>query len=269
MIYNYEPDELYSSGDPGGEALEHYGVSGQKWGVKHGPPYPLVEGTKKITYNLGKMTEKTKAAVKKKTASIRVSRAAKADVKNTKKTNISEAGPKQFVKSKQRISDMSSEELKARIDRLKLEQEYKKYVNGDASVQKKVDSGKKVTDSILYNIGKELAVGFAKTAVAVHNEKRLDAIRRSIDARNRHKELLKEIRKDNREVELSRRKAEASAYGKAIGEQNAKYEQERMDREHAMDEARRRNEERNVYNSYKARHTQNRRRRSSYYTSDD
>lgn len=275
MIYNYEAEDTF------GDSLEHHGIAGQKWGVKHGPPYPLVEGAKKVTYNLGKMTEKTKASVQKKVSSIRVSRAAKKtakveakaeakqakiDAKNAKKNNIAGAGPKQFSKSKQRISDMSSEELQARINRLKLEQEYKKYLNGDQAVQKKVDNGKKTTDGILYNIGKELAVGFAKTAVSVHNEKRLDRIKQQIDARNRHNEIRKQLRKDQHDVEMEERKAEAKAYGAQVGAHKASFEKSRLTREHELEEARRENAER--YEN-RGSHDPRRRRRSAWYDTTD
>ena len=35
-MYNYRP--------PYPNELYHHGVSGQKWGVRNGPPYPLYEG---------------------------------------------------------------------------------------------------------------------------------------------------------------------------------------------------------------------------------
>jgi hypothetical protein len=263
-------DEVYSDDNSMGDSLEHHGVAGQKWGVKHGPPYPLVEGAKKVTYNVGKMTEKTKAAVQKKASAIRVSRAAKKaskaeakqakiDARNKKKTNVADAGPKKFTKSKQRISDMSSEELQARINRLKLEQEYKKYINGDPNVQKKVDNGKRTTDSIMYQVGKELAIGLARTAVSVHNEKRLDKVKQAISARNRHDELKRQIRKDNHDVELEMRKAEAKSYGAQVGAHKASFEKDRLTREHDLEEARR--ESRDYY-AYRGTHDQRRRRRT-------
>ena len=264
-------NDVYFAEDSLGDSIEHHGIAGQKWGVKHGPPYPLVEGGKKVAYNLGKMTEKTKASVKKQAGSIRVSRAAKKtakaeakqakiDAKKAKKTNIADAGPKKFSKSKQRISDMSSEELQARINRLKLEQEYKKYLNGDQAVQKKVDNGKNTTDGILYNVGKELAVGFARTAVSVHNQKRLDNIRKQIELRNRHDELKKQLRKDNHDIQMEERRAEAKAYGSQVGAHKASFEKDRLTREHELDEARRQSSE---YYANRGKHDPSRRRRSS------
>lgn len=37
-------NELYESG-----YLAHHGIEGQKWGVKHGPPYPLPQSNKKLS----------------------------------------------------------------------------------------------------------------------------------------------------------------------------------------------------------------------------
>lgn len=36
--------------------IEHHGIFGQKWGVKHGPPYPLDRKTSKSVKNSGKIT---------------------------------------------------------------------------------------------------------------------------------------------------------------------------------------------------------------------
>ena len=200
-------DEVYSADDSMSDSLEHHGVAGQKWGVKHGPPYPLVEGAKKVTYNVGKMTEKTKAAVRKKVSSIRVSRAAKkaskAEAKQAKKTNIADAGPKKFTKSKQRISDMSSEELQARINRLKLEQEYKKYLNGDPAVQNKVGNGKSGLDTVLNavgnstlkKVGDEIFIGLAKVAVNYASTAAKNAADRNHDRIKKNREMLHEERK--------------------------------------------------------------------------
>lgn len=228
MIYNYKQsedrtgggsvffvsDEVYSADDSMSDSLEHHGVAGQKWGVKHGPPYPLVEGAKKVTYNVGKMTEKTKAAVQKKTSSIRVSRAAKKaskaeakqakiDARNKKKTNVADAGPKKFTKSKQRISDMSSEELQARINRLKLEQEYKKYLNGDQAVQKKAGNGKSRLDTVLNavgnstlkKVGDEIIIGLAKVAVNYASTAAKNAADRNHERIKKTREMQYEERK--------------------------------------------------------------------------
>lgn len=57
--YNYSRyDELY-----------HHGIKGQKWGIKNGPPYPLVEKAKTVTKDT---TKKVKATADKYTNRIKV-----------------------------------------------------------------------------------------------------------------------------------------------------------------------------------------------------
>lgn len=40
--------------------LEHHGIQGQKWGIKHGPPYPLDRKTSKAIKKSGKVTVNVK-----------------------------------------------------------------------------------------------------------------------------------------------------------------------------------------------------------------
>lgn len=229
MIYNYEQEpELSRNGNVYSfdDYLEHHGVPGQKWGVKHGPPYPLVNAAKTIHYNVGKMTDATKEAYRKRKERVKNSLEQRQAVKAQKKeekaanraqakeqkakrdTNIAEAGPKHFVKSKQRISDMSSEELQARINRLKLEQEYRKYLNGGVEQRQKTGNGKATLDSILNaagnstlkKVGDELFVGLAKMAVsAAQTSLKYKADRRNENAKRRA-EILAEERKERREM---------------------------------------------------------------------
>lgn len=229
MIYDYKQDpELSRNGNVYSfdDYLEHHGIAGQKWGVRHGPPYPLVNAAKTIHYNVGKMTDKTKEAYRQHKERRQASQAQKQAVKIQKKeeadanraqakeqkakrdTNIAEAGPKKFVKSKQRISDMSSEELQARINRLKLEQEYRKYLNGGVEQRQKTGNGKATLDSILNaagnstlkKVGDELFVGIAKMAVATaQTSLKYKADRRNENAKRRA-EILAEERKERREM---------------------------------------------------------------------
>lgn len=92
--------------------LEHHGIKGQKWGVEHGPPYPLKNGV-----------------------SARIKRAAKS-VKNRVEANRKQRAEKKEAKEarrraknptlQDRISAMSDEELRQRTDRLRLENAYKR-----------------------------------------------------------------------------------------------------------------------------------------------
>lgn len=90
--------------------LEHHGIKGQKWGVEHGPPYPLKTGV-----------------------SARIKRAAKS-VKNRVEANRKERATKREAKEEKRrqknptlqdrINQMSDEELTAAANRLKKENAY-------------------------------------------------------------------------------------------------------------------------------------------------
>lgn len=264
MIYNTEhtdPTEQdgfvkFVTDEP--DSLEHHGIAGQKWGVRNGPPYPLIaKAGRTVHYNVGKMTEKTKEAYRK----AKATRTAKVEAKNTAKVakaeakksakeskanNISAVGPKKFSKSKQRISEMSSEELKARIERLKLEEEYRKYLNGGQPQQKKASNGKNAADTILKAYGDtafkkvldEVAIGVAKTGVeyaskALMNKLERDNARKKNAAdyvRKRNEEAREELKKERnaeREIRNSRTKAYWDARAKARGEFDEKEEIER------------------------------------------
>ena len=224
MIYNYEQDpELSRNGNVYSfdDYLEHHGIAGQKWGVKHGPPYPLVNAAKTIHYNVGKMTDKTREAYRqhkeRKQASLEqkqavkiqkkedkaANRAQKAEAKDKRNSNIAEAGPKKFVKSKQRISDMSSEELQARINRLKLEQEYRKYLNGGVEQKQIVKNGKSQLDSMLNavqnstakKVGDILLTGIAKLAVDAASNSIKNSIERGNARKTRNAEFVHDERK--------------------------------------------------------------------------
>ncbi len=94
------------------EYLAHHGIKGQKWGVEHGPPYPLKTGV-----------------------SARIKRAAKS-VKNRVEANRKQRAEKKEAKEakrraknptlQDRISAMSDEELRQRTERLRLENAYKR-----------------------------------------------------------------------------------------------------------------------------------------------
>ena len=100
------------------DELMHHGIDGQRWGVTHGPPYPLSRSEHR-----------------------KVVRSAKA----TKKRNVS------YDKSLKYAKRMNDEDLNATIDRLRREETYRNLVSKDkqesdiAKKAKKLD--KQVSDS--------------------------------------------------------------------------------------------------------------------------
>lgn len=102
--------------------LEHYGVSGMKWGRRNGPPYPL--------------DSEGKAALKKQKAD---DKAVKKDRKNAEK----------------RRRTMSDEELDSRIKRLEKEKRLKELTDAD------VNRGKRVVQDFLSSTGGKVLKGAA------------------------------------------------------------------------------------------------------------
>ena len=95
--------------------LYHHGIDGQRWGVTHGPPYPLSRA-------------KHRAVVKSQEAS--------------EKRNISYRKSRKFAKR------MSDEDLNATIDRLKREETYRQLVSKDKMAKAQKKEIKKQTKAI-------------------------------------------------------------------------------------------------------------------------
>lgn len=95
--------------------LYHHGIDGQRWGVMHGPPYPLSRS-------------EHRAVVKSKEA--------------TEKRNISYRKSRKFAKR------MSDEDLNATIDRLKREETYRQLVSKDKNDKAQKKEIKKQTKAI-------------------------------------------------------------------------------------------------------------------------
>lgn len=185
----YESD-YYVGADLNGDSLSHHGVPHQKWGVKNGPPYPIQRGHD-VRYNVGKMTSKTKSnlqksgkikgsskssgnaagdAAKKVSAKVSSSFQKWKDSKKmelaTKDTNSTLM--KNWQKKQLRISDMTNEELKQRIERKRLEEGYRRALRGDFSDSKnwknskQTSNGENVAKSILKKVGSAAIEGIAQ-----------------------------------------------------------------------------------------------------------
>lgn len=113
--------------------IEHHGILKQKWGVRHGPPYPLDE------------SDKTQAQKK----------AAAADKKEEKSESSSKgSSSSSSIDSKKSVKDMTDDELNKAINRARLEKTYKELTT-DTSAKKSVSTGKKILDG-LADIGGEI-----------------------------------------------------------------------------------------------------------------
>lgn len=92
--------------------LEHHGIKGQKWGVEHGPPYPLKRGVSARIKRAAKSVKNRVEANRKQREARKVD---KEERKVTRKETVQD-----------RINKMSDEELRRRTERLKLENAYKR-----------------------------------------------------------------------------------------------------------------------------------------------
>lgn len=111
MTNNFiELSEVLASLDP--EYLEHHGIKGQKWGVEHGPPYPLKRG-------VSARIKRAAKSVKNRVEANRKQRAAKKEAKEAKRKA-------KHPTLQDQISAMSDEELRKRTERLRLENAYKR-----------------------------------------------------------------------------------------------------------------------------------------------
>ena len=132
--------------------LMHYGVKGQKWGVKRTPAQLGRKKTSSSKSLFGKKKSKSKAKAKTK----------------------SESSKEETAPKKKSVKEMSDDELNAAIRRMQLEQTY-------ASLSpQKVSTGKVVTKRILNNIvvpaAEDVGRQMVKTALTRAGNKTLSEV---------------------------------------------------------------------------------------------
>lgn len=168
--------------------LYHHGVQGQKWGVRHGPPYPLVYAGRAIT-KLPRKAAKKYADVK--------------EAKRQKKIANRTIDPK----------DMTEDELNTMIARLKKENEYLKLIGQKTPEQVLKDTMTKeqqetLTQGILKDLGTSLIVplvtGSAEYAIRRKlrakaaeqpdpNDEAISAILKSVASQTEQADVLKKL----------------------------------------------------------------------------
>lgn len=240
MIYE---SNYYVGSDLNGDSLSHHGVPNQKWGVRNGPPYPVQRGGA-VHYNVGKMTDKTKATLGNAAKSVvgKTSSAFK-NWKNGLKTELAVKPTdnlllKNWQKKQLRISDMTDDDLKRRIDRKRLEETYKHALRGDFSDPKTWkgknkdgkgnDKGKEAADNILKRVGDAAVEGLTKGLSA--------KIEESMAAKSKAKVARKEARRDAM-AEIAREAAKERAEYRA--ERRNEAWKERQERNRTYRESRR------------------------------
>lgn len=121
----------------GSDGLSHFGIKGMKWGVRRTPE------------QLGHKKEAQ-----------RIKRPQAHSIDRKKKINID--------------PNMSDDELRSRINRLKLEEEYKRLLYKEPEQTKKADKGKSKVKGFLTEIGKEAVKGFFATAAEAMKDTNYD-----------------------------------------------------------------------------------------------
>lgn len=105
--------------------LYHHGIDGQRWGVTHGPPYPLSRAQHRAVVRSAKATEKR---------------------------NLSYKGSKKYSHR------MSDEDLNKTIERLQKEETYRRLVSKDKEESKK-SNAKDASNTIKKYVGQTIGKG--------------------------------------------------------------------------------------------------------------
>lgn len=135
------------------DLLCHHGVKGQRWGIRRTPAqlghFKLNKPkTKKQKSSLMEKIKKIKMPEKTKTIGTKNAKQKSPD--DTKKT-IEQAVPKKIPK---KMSEMTNDELREKIERMKLEKEYLSQTTGKQKKGKEIIS--KILEDSTKNIGTQL-----------------------------------------------------------------------------------------------------------------
>lgn len=139
--------------------IYHYGVLGMKWGIRRYQPYPKGQGHKGTFLDKKKKqyinaTENKKKYQQKKRAALKT-------VVNTPKNAAKKIKNKAEVKKtpKEDIKKLSDVELRERVNRMNLEQQYSKLSSG------KTSKGKSAATKVLTVAGTGVAVSYTSKAM--------------------------------------------------------------------------------------------------------
>lgn len=159
--------------------LYHHGVKGQRWGIRR---YQNKDGSltaygkKRYAKELAKLEAEKKRVRQYEQTAKKMSKLddMRKDLDERKKALKPDATPEpvkqqkvQSAPQKRKLSELSNEEIQAKIDRMNLENKYKELAQAriDAVSKKEVSKGRKFAEEVLTNAGKNIATQTAAWAL--------------------------------------------------------------------------------------------------------
>ena len=159
--------------------LYHHGVKGQRWGIRR---YQNKDGSltaygkKRYAKELAKLEAEKKRVRQYEQTAKKMSKLddMRKDLDERKKALKPDDTPEpvkqqkvQSVPQKRKLSELSNEEIQAKIDRMNLENKYKELAQAriDAVSKKEVSKGRKFAEEVLTNAGKNIATQTAAWAL--------------------------------------------------------------------------------------------------------
>lgn len=185
--------------------LYHHGVKGQRWGVRR---YQNKDGSltsygkNRYAKELAKLeAEKERVRQQEQTAKkMKKLDDMRKDIDERKKALNPDDTPESAkqqkapsVPNKRKLSELSNEEIQAKIDRMNLENKYKELAQAqiDAVSKKEVSKGRKFTEEVLEKAGKNIATQAAAWAMGTGVNKLIEATigeKNAVDPKNIQKQ---------------------------------------------------------------------------------
>lgn len=185
--------------------LYHHGIKGQRWGIRR---YQNKDGSltaygkKRYAKELAKLeAEKKRIRQQEQTAKkMKKLDNMRKDLDERKKALNPDDAPESAkrqkapsVPKKRKLSELSNEEIQAKIDRMNLENKYKELAQAqiDAVSKKEVSKGQKFTEEVLEKAGKNIATQAAAWAMGTGVNKLIEVTigeKNAVDPKNIQKQ---------------------------------------------------------------------------------
>ena len=216
--------------------LYHHGISGQKWGVRNGPPYPLKGGMhtdlemgqakKKVGtlsgYFKNKKLKKQRAKALEKARAARVEKQARAEEERKHQEELQKVVKSGTATDLMKYrGELSSQDIQEALQRINLEKQLSEYAKSDLS------AAEKKIDNVMNKIGRaadwaEKGIKFynvaSKIANSVSGEEILPPIQNPMERIN-YKRGLEQLRGDRAQADIKEK--ESKKMDEVIGQAKA------------------------------------------------